>query len=88
MRAVPLNDRRHLGFETTGNEDIERAGPAVGPVLEIVYDTRRHAEKGAGGRVDVLVADDEGESAFDYVEQFLVVLMRVGTRPRSPGFTH
>ena len=62
--AVPVNDRRHLGFETTGHEDVERTGPAVGPVLEIMYDARRHAEKGASGRIDMLVADEEGESAF------------------------
>ena len=52
-------------------------------VLEIVRDAGWNPEKRADRRVDALVANHKRHGAVDHVEQFLVGLVGMGTRPRA-----
>src|SRR5687768_18214212 len=53
LSTIPLDNGRHLRFESTGDEHVEHSGRECSLVLKIVHHSCRHSEKRTGMRVDV-----------------------------------
>jgi hypothetical protein len=82
MFFKPLNDRRHVFFETAWNVNIEKPHQFIASIFEVVRHPCRDSQECALCRIHPLVTRKECHRAFKYVKNIVVGFMRMCAGPR------